>query len=167
MGKLGLDYLFDPSTQKHITGSSVDLMIVSTVISIQISFLLEFFIPIAVVCSLVTLATIILCFGFGKRLRNQRVERSLAIFGCCTGSTGSGLLLLRVVDPNFSTTVSKELVYFNALIIFLSMHILMLCCSLYSLNRLNIYFCYLYGDLCSWIFDPFFFFHPTLDSQHS
>ena len=126
MGKLGLDYLFDPSTQKHITGSSVDLMIVSTVMGIQISFLLEFFVPIAVVCSLVTLATIILCFGFGKRLRNQRVERSLAIFGCCTGSTGSGLLLLRVVDPNFSTTVSKELVYFNALIIFLSMHILML-----------------------------------------
>ena len=125
IAKAGLDYLFDVPTQKHITGSSVDLMIVATVMSIQISFLLEFLIPILIACGLATLATIILCFGFGKRLKNLRIERSLAIFGCCTGSTGSGLLLLRVVDPNFTTTVSKELVYFNALIIFLSMHILM------------------------------------------
>ncbi|MFL2504231.1 MAG: sodium/glutamate symporter [Candidatus Azotimanducaceae bacterium] len=123
--KMGLDYLFDVSTQKHITGSSVDLMIVATVMSVQIGFLNEFLTPIVVTCGLVTLATIFLCFGFGKRLKNLRIERSLAIFGCCTGSTGSGLLLLRVVDPNFKTSVSKELVYFNALIIFLSMHILM------------------------------------------
>ena len=125
IAKAGLDYLFDVPTQKHITGSSVDLMIVATLMSIQISFLLEFLTPIVITCSLATLATIILCFGFGKRLKNLRIERSLAIFGCCTGSTGSGLLLLRGVDPNFTTTVAKELVFFNALIIFLSMHILM------------------------------------------
>jgi ESS family glutamate:Na+ symporter len=114
----------DVPTQKHITGSSIDLMIVATVMSIQISFLLDYLLPIILVCALVTLATLFLCFGLGKRLKNLKIERSLALFGCCTGSTGSGLLLLRLLDPNFSTSVSRELVYFNALIIFLSMHIL-------------------------------------------
>ena len=122
---LGLDHLLDVPTQKHITGSSIDLMIVATVMSIQISFLLDYLLPIILVCALVTLATLFLCFGLGKRLKNLKIERSLALFGCCTGSTGSGLLLLRLLDPNFSTSVSRELVYFNALIIFLSMHILM------------------------------------------
>ncbi len=125
ISKLGLDHLFDVSTQKHITGSSIDLMIAATVMSIQIIFILDYLLPIALICTLVTLATLFLCFGFGRRLKNLKVERSLALFGCCTGSTGSGLLLLRLLDPNFSTSVSKELVYFNVLIIFLSMHILM------------------------------------------
>ena len=125
IAKLRLDHLLDVPTQKHITGSSVDLMIVATVMSIQISFLLDYLLPIILVCALVTLATLFLCFGFGKRLKNLKIERSLALFGCCTGSTGSGLLLLRLLDSNFSTSVSRELVYFNALIIFLSMHILM------------------------------------------
>ena len=125
IAKLGLDHLLDVPTQKHITGSSIDLMIVATVMSIQISFLVDYLLPIILVCALVTLATLFLCFGFGKRLKNLKIERSLALFGCCTGSTGSGLLLLRLLDPNFSTSVSRELVYFNALIIFLSMHILM------------------------------------------
>ncbi|MDC2963850.1 sodium:glutamate symporter [Gammaproteobacteria bacterium] len=125
IAKLRLDHLLDVPTQKHITGSSVDLMIVATIMSIQISFLLNYLLPIVLVCVLVTLATLLLCFGFGRRLKTLKMERSLALFGCCTGSTGSGLLLLRLLDPNFSTSVSKELVYFNALIIFLSMHILL------------------------------------------
>jgi len=46
------------------------------------------------------------------------------VFGCCTGSTGSGLLLLRILDPNLSTPIAKELAFFNIAIIVLSFHIL-------------------------------------------
>ncbi len=120
-----LDYLVDEDTQKHITSSSVDLMIVATLMSIQITFLWNFMLPIMLICSSVVVATAILCFGFGRMLPRLGIERSIALFGCCTGSTGSGLLLLRVVDPDLSTSVSRELAYFNVLIIFLSIHILM------------------------------------------
>jgi ESS family glutamate:Na+ symporter len=122
---LKLDYLVDEDTQKHITGSSVDLMIVATLMSIQITFLWNFMLPIILICGSVMVATAILCFGFGRMLPRLRIERSIALFGCCTGSTGSGLLLLRVVDPDLSTSVSRELAYFNVLIIFFSIHILM------------------------------------------
>ncbi|MGB1190864.1 MAG: hypothetical protein ACPG4A_11600, partial [Pseudomonadales bacterium] len=46
------------------------------------------------------------------------------IFGCCCGSTGSGILLLRILDPNLATPVAKELAFFNIAILFLSFHIL-------------------------------------------
>jgi ESS family glutamate:Na+ symporter len=50
----------------------------------------------------------------------------LTVFGCCTGSTGSGLLLLRILDPDLSTPIAKELAFFNIAILFLGFHILMM-----------------------------------------
>ena len=47
----------------------------------------------------------------------------MTIFGCCCGSTGTGLLLLRILDPNFSTSVAKELAFFNIAILFTCFHI--------------------------------------------
>jgi ESS family glutamate:Na+ symporter len=43
-------------------------------------------------------------FYVGKRmLPDHWVERSVMTFGQCTGVTATGLLLLRVVDPDFKT----------------------------------------------------------------
>ncbi|MCS5582681.1 MAG: hypothetical protein NZ777_04150, partial [Pseudomonadales bacterium] len=62
---------------------------------------------------------------FGRMLNTLPVERAITLFGCCTGSTGSGLLLLRILDPDLSTPVARELAYFNVAIIFVSLHVLM------------------------------------------
>ena len=52
------------------------------------------------------------------------MERGLTSFGCCCGSTGTGILLLRILDPQLSSPVAKELAFFNIAIVFLSFHIL-------------------------------------------
>ena len=72
----------------------------------------------------VTLVTALLCFGASARINHLGAERGLTIFGCCCGSTGSGILLLRILDPNLATPVAKELAFFNIAILFLSFHIL-------------------------------------------
>ncbi len=125
MDKMGWGHLIDNETQKRITGSSVDLMMVATVMSIQLSLLAAYIVPIVAVCLSAALVTGLMCFVFGRLLNTLPVERAITLFGCCTGSTGSGLLLLRILDPDLSTTVSRELAFFNVAIIFLSLHVLM------------------------------------------
>lgn len=119
------DYI-DNETQKRITGSSVDLMMVGTVMSIQFALLTTYLVPILLVSLSVALVTAVMCFAFGRFLNTLPAERAVTLFGCCTGSTGSGLLLLRILDPDLSTPVARELAFFNVAIIFLSLHILML-----------------------------------------
>ncbi len=124
MDKLGLGHMIDNGTQRRITGSSVDLMVVATIMSVEFAFVVDYFVPILLVCVAVTGVTALLCFGFGRKLATLGIERSITIFGCCTGSTGSGLLLLRILDPELNTPVARELAFFNIAILFLGFHVL-------------------------------------------
>ena len=126
MDKFKWGHFVDNETQRRITGSAVDLMVVATLMSINFAFLSEFFAPILLVCILLTLFTALMCLFFGAKLKHLGLERALTIFGCCCGSIGSGLLLLRILDPNLSTPIAKELAFFNIAIVFIGFHILML-----------------------------------------
>lgn len=123
--RLGLGHYLDSTTQKRITGSAVDFMVISALLSVKLAILADFMVPIFAVAFTVATATALLCYFLGKHLKDLGIERTLAIFGCCTGSTGSGLLLLRLVDPDYRTTVPQELAFFNVAILFLSLHILL------------------------------------------
>ncbi len=124
MDRFGLGDYIDNETQRRITGSAVDLMVVATLMSVQFSFLKEFIVPILLVSVAISAATAALCFGFGRKLGSFGIERAVTVFGCCSGSTGSGLLLLRIMDPDFSTPVARELAFFNIAILFLGFHVL-------------------------------------------
>ena len=124
LDRFSLGQFVDDETQKRITGSSVDLMVTASLLSINFALLTQFWQPILLVASLVTLVTAALCFTAGLRLKTLGAERGLTIFGCCCGSTGSGILLLRILDPNLSSSVAKELAFFNIAILFLSFHVL-------------------------------------------
>ena len=124
LDRCNLGQFVDDETQKRITGSSVDLMVTASLLSINFALLTQFWQPILLVASLVTLVTAALCFTAGLRLKTLGAERGLTIFGCCCGSTGSGILLLRILDPNLASSVAKELAFFNIAILFLSFHIL-------------------------------------------
>ncbi len=126
LNRFGWGHYIDDETQKRITGSSVDVMMVATVMSIKFTLLAAYLAPILAVCLAAALSTAALCFLFGRMLNTVPAERALTLFGCCTGSTGSGLLLLRILDPDLSTPVARELAYFNVAILFLAGHILML-----------------------------------------
>ena len=124
LDKLGMGHFIDDETQKRITGSSVDFMVIATIMSIQLSILVAYLVPLLLVTVAVTLVTALICFGLAKYLDDYQFERALTSFGFCCGSTGSGLLLLRILDPNFETPVAKELAFFNVAILVFSFHIL-------------------------------------------
>lgn len=115
--RLGLARYVDDDTLKRITSSSVDFMVVATLMSIQFAVLYALLAPIALVSVVITAVTLIGCLYLGRMSGRLGRERALTAFGCCCGSTGTGLLLLRMLDADFSTSVPKELAFFNIAII--------------------------------------------------
>ena len=58
----------------------------------------------------ITVVTMAVCFYFGQRIGGSNdFERTLGIYGTCTGTVASGISLIRMVDPDFQTATAMEL----------------------------------------------------------
>ncbi|MDY6792507.1 MAG: hypothetical protein SWH54_14690 [Thermodesulfobacteriota bacterium] len=113
----GTDYLADPGIQRRITGWSVDYLIVATVAAIQLQVIWDYILPIGLIAITNGVLTTLLVFHFGKKLDAFGLERSAAIFGTVTGTVSCGLLLLRMVDPEFKTPVAFEIAVMNIFVL--------------------------------------------------
>lgn len=113
MKKLGIEHLIDSGLQRRITGWSVDFLIISTVMAIQIVVLWKYIIPVSIIAILGGLFTTLIVVYLGRRLWSYNIERSVAIYGAVTGTVSSGLLLLRIVDPEFKTPIAIEIGLMN------------------------------------------------------
>ena len=91
----------------------MDFLVVSTIASIQIHIFKTYLIPIVLISLIGGILTTMLIVLFGRKLKNYFWERILAIFGTVTGTTSTGLLLLKIVDPKLETPVAKELALMN------------------------------------------------------
>ncbi|MCG6908722.1 MAG: hypothetical protein LJE94_01200 [Deltaproteobacteria bacterium] len=109
MRKMGADYLLDAGIQRRITGWSVDYLIVATIMAIQVVVVWKYIVPISVMALSCGVLTTVTVFYFGSRLWGYNLERTVAIYGMVTGTVSSGLLLLRITDPEFKTPVAVEL----------------------------------------------------------
>ncbi|MEA3223820.1 MAG: hypothetical protein U9P49_11745 [Thermodesulfobacteriota bacterium] len=109
MGKIGIVHLIDPGLQRRITGWAVDFLIVSTVTAVQMVVVWEYILPISLIAITNGIITTLVVVYFGDRIWSYNLERTVAIYGTVTGTVSSGLLLLRIADPEFKTTVAVEL----------------------------------------------------------
>ncbi|MCU0845924.1 MAG: hypothetical protein MUC76_13475 [Spirochaetes bacterium] len=116
MDKIGIGRLLDPGLQRRITGWSVDYLIVSTICAIQLIIVWQYILPVSLISLACGVLTILLALFLGKRIPSLNLERMLAIYGTSTGNISSGLLLLRIVDPEFKTGVAKELALFSVFV---------------------------------------------------
>lgn len=108
MKKLKIFYLLDQGLQRRISGWAVDYLVVATLIPISFWVVGQFIVPILLLSVVGGLWTLAFGYYFGKRMSPLGFERMLAIYGANTGTMASGLLLLRIVDPDFKTTVNME-----------------------------------------------------------
>ncbi|MCP4682201.1 MAG: hypothetical protein GY864_07695, partial [Desulfobacterales bacterium] len=113
LARVGIDHLIDPGIQRRITGWSVDFLIVSTIAAIQLIVVWEYVLPIAIISVTNGILTTLIVIYLGKRIWANNLERILAIYGTVTGTVSSGLLLLRIVDPEFKTPVAMEVGMMN------------------------------------------------------
>lgn len=117
MGRIGIGHLIDPGVQRRITGWSVDYLIIATVMAIQVVVVRQYILPIAVMSVLSGVLTTLSIVYLGNRLDSCNLERTVAIYGTCTGTVSSGLLLLRIVDPEFKTPVAFEIGVMNVIVV--------------------------------------------------
>ncbi|MBK5200875.1 MAG: sodium:glutamate symporter [Spirochaetaceae bacterium] len=107
--KVGLSSSIDNGTLNRVIGFSVDTTVCSSLGAISIVALASYW---GVVAALIVLGIIITVFIlplYASRLfDDNQFNRTLLIFGASTGTLPTGLALLRIVDPNFETTVAKD-----------------------------------------------------------
>jgi len=98
----GADRYVDRATVSRLSGTCTDFLIIAGTASIKLSLLVEYAAPLA------------LLFGFGFLLNwvwflyvgmhsspKDWFERNMMVWGHATGVVATGILLLRVVDPEF------------------------------------------------------------------
>lgn len=115
MTRWGWGHLIDSGIQRRVTGWAVDFLIAATVTAIQLAVVWQFILPISVMGIVNGILTTLLIIYLGRRLPSYNLERTAAVYGAVTGTVSSGLLLLRIADPEFKTPVAIEIAIMNVI----------------------------------------------------
>ena len=108
--KLNLDFLLENTLQSKITGWTADYLVVCAFMAVSVSIIKDWLVMIIVVSIVITVVTAVVCFYFGRRIGGSNdFERTLGMYGMCTGTVPSGISLVRIIDPNFHTSTAVEL----------------------------------------------------------
>jgi len=91
-------------------------MIAATLMAIQLQVVWKFIVPIVAISVTGGLLTLFSIVYFGKRQDNLMFERTIVTYGTYTGQLSTGLLLLRIVDPEFRSSLLVELGVFAVMV---------------------------------------------------
>ncbi len=117
--KLKIDYIINNAFQSRITGFFSDYLVVCAFMAIQVGVIGKWIVPILIIAIVDALLTYGICLYFGSRLGSDHdFERVLGVYGTSTGTTPSGLSLVRIVDPRLQTSTGAELGMMNMAMIF-------------------------------------------------
>ncbi len=108
LNKFGGASLIDEDTLRRLTGVTVDFMIISVMMAVKVTTLQKYLVPFLIITVILSIITPVIIIFLGRRVGKFGFERSLVMLGYCTGTGASGLLLLRLVDPDFKTTAAVE-----------------------------------------------------------
>lgn len=111
--KLKLDHLVDSGVQTSITNFCTDAALVACMMSVTFGVVIKYLVPLIAVSVVVVAVTIVLTWVLAKRTGKYAAERFIAVYGIATGTAITGLLLLRILDPEGKTPVTKEIVWWN------------------------------------------------------
>lgn len=102
--KLKLDFLVDGKVKSHITGPLTDFAVIGAIASLPIKAVAAYIVPILVMVVLGYIATTAVLLLLSKRfLKGCWFEQMIGTFGMATGVFITGVLLLRVADPDSET----------------------------------------------------------------
>ena len=103
--------LIDRPTVVRISGTALEYLIASALATTNLSVFVTYAIPLVVVCVAVAVVTYWACFVLGKKIlpKNGQFETGIGLFGQCCGVLATGLLLLKVVDPDYKTNAATNI----------------------------------------------------------
>ncbi len=96
---------------QRIAGGSFDFMVTAGIAAISLTIVKDYWLPIFLISSIGMIITMVYVTYVCKKVYSSHIiESTVALYGMLTGTISTGLALLREVDPNFETPVSKHLV---------------------------------------------------------
>ena len=101
--RVGLGWILDINTRNRLAGTFVDFLIVSAIISLPVASVLELIVPFSILMIAGFISAVGMFFVGKWVFTDYWFERSIMSFGQCTGVSATGVLLLRIVDPDFKT----------------------------------------------------------------
>ncbi len=114
MDKLNISYLIEDALLGKFTGFMTDFLIIFAFMAVQLSVVEKWLVPIVIECVVVSAVCFFVCIHFGSRMGgNNDFERTLGVFGACSGTTPNGVALIRIVDPKMKTPSIMELGLMN------------------------------------------------------
>lgn len=106
----GAGHVLDHRLQSRITGWGVDLLVATSIVAISMAVVWTYIIPIMLIVILTAALTLLWIFYLGKYVWNTfRYERIAGLYGMETGTVATGLVLIRILDPSFSTPAATDL----------------------------------------------------------
>ncbi|UQN28098.1 sodium/glutamate symporter [Brachybacterium kimchii] len=114
LSRMGVTHLIDRQLQAKITGFATDYVVVASFMAVQAVVVVAWLVPILVTCVVATAVTVVLVFLLGQRYGSDHdFERTMGMFGTLTGTTPTGLALVRILDPRMRTTTMAEMGLMN------------------------------------------------------
>lgn len=111
-----LQHTLDNGCLTRLAGISVDVMVAGAIGAISIVIVAQYWLPILVMCLAGGFMVIVTVPWFCSRIfTDHKFDRTLIIYGACTGTMPTGLALLRVIDPDFETPVASDYMFSTAI----------------------------------------------------
>lgn len=106
---LGLDWIIDDKITSKISSMFTDFAVVAAIASMPIQAVLSYFTPILIMMLVIGAFTVFGTYWLSKKFfREYWIEKSVAILGTSSGVFITGLLLLKMADPEFKSPVLNE-----------------------------------------------------------
>lgn len=125
MDMSGRSYVIDKGLMTRSMGVFLDFLVVGAVAAISMPVVKHYWEAIVIMSLLAGPCTgLMLYFVCYRAFDDFHFERFIEIFGEMTGTINSGLVLLRVTDPEFETPVAEDAVYGSGITLFLGIPLL-------------------------------------------
>jgi|GEM_PF-310105 len=107
----------DRKTIVRISSTALDYMIVAALANTSLTVFTEYGVPIIIVSVAIGITTYLVCFKLAKLMlpKEGRFETSVGLFGQQCGILATGLMLLKVVDPESETNAMTNITSATAL----------------------------------------------------
>lgn len=107
---MGVAYWLDGQTIQRLTSAAMDILVVAAITSLNLSVVYALAIPFSILFCCGTLWTVVCLLLISRWIlpRSHWFELGLINYGMSTGTTATGFVLLKMVDPQLKSGAAEE-----------------------------------------------------------
>lgn len=110
LSKVGLGDYVDKQCINRIGSTVTDYLVAFGVATINLNVVLDYWLPLLIMSLVMLGLNLVFLFVISRDMfHNYWFERGIYIYGMCTGVAATGILLLRIVDPEYKTKALEDI----------------------------------------------------------